>query len=80
MPEDFTDTWQDLSGTSDNELSSDGDSEGSLSHVEGEVQGDAGDEQQAQHVMLNPAPDANTQELRKVCLSVFFLSLGHHHT
>ena len=80
MPEDFTDVLQDLSGTRDNELSSDGNSEGSLSCVEGEVQGNAGDKQQAQHVMLNPAPDANTQELRKVRLSVFFLSLGHHHT
>ncbi|KAF8123036.1 hypothetical protein EV363DRAFT_1455964 [Boletus edulis] len=62
MPEDFTDALRDLSGSSDEDIYGDGDDEGSLSRGEGQA---PGDEQQLQRVMLNPAPDANAQELRK---------------
>jgi hypothetical protein len=85
MPEDFTDALHDLSGSSDDDsnLHGDGADEVQGSCAEGQVCGpgnDPGDEQQARRVMLNPAPDANAQELRKVHLSFFVIILGHHHT
>ena len=63
MPEDFTDALRNLSGTSD---SDDSDLYGAGNGDNEEVPGDSGDEQGAQRVMVNPAPDANAQELRKV--------------
>jgi hypothetical protein len=85
MPEDFTDALHDLSGSSDDDsdLHGDGADEVQGSHAEGQVRGpgnDPGGEQQARCMMLNPAPDANAQELRKVRLSFFFIILGRCHT
>ena len=80
MSEDFMNALRDLSDSSDDDNLAGG-CEGPGSRAEGDVPGsDSGDEQQAQRAMLNPTPDANAQELRKVRLSICFISLGHRCT
>ena len=80
MSEDFTNALRDLSDSSDDDDLYGG-GEGPGSCAEGNAPGgDSGDKQQARCVMLNPAPDANAQELRKVRLSICFVSLGCHCT
>ena len=64
------DVLHDLSGTSDNDHQDlygpgNGDNKGA----------DSGDEQWAQGIMLNPTPDANVQELRKVSTIHIHLSI-----
>ena len=89
MAEDFTDVLRAITDSSDNDNDlygpdvSGGNDEVQGSRAEGQVPGpgnDPGGEQQARCVMLNPAPDANAQELRKVCLILFFINLGCRHT
>jgi hypothetical protein len=79
MPEDFMDMLRavtDSSNDNDNLYDpgvSGGNDEVQGSRAEGQAPGPGNDpgEQQARRVMLNPAPDPNAQELRKVCLSFF---------
>ena len=76
MPEDFTSALRNMSGTSDDDDQDlygpgpgNGDDEGA----------DSGDEQWARRVLLNPAPDANVQELRKVSTIHIHLSIWDCH-
>ena len=89
MAEDFTDALHAVTDSSDDDDDlygpgvSGGNDEVQGSRAEGQAPGpgnDPGGEQQARRVMLNPAPDANAQELRKVRLILFFINLGCRHT